>query len=66
AHIFVAGDPGAALTYGGNTDCGLANDTWSLDLATDTWSQVTVSPSGMTCPRTGNPDCAAPTARMCD
>lgn len=66
AHVFAGVDPGFAVTYGGNTDCGLANDTWSLDLSNDTWSQVTVSPSGMTCPRTGNPNCSDPSVKMCD
>ncbi len=64
-HIWVmAGN--VAIAHAGNTDCGLANDTWSLDLSNDTWTQLNVSPNGMTCPRTGNPNCADSSASMCD
>ena len=66
AHLLAAISPDAAVLFGGNTDCGVANDTWSLDLGSDTWSQLTASPVGMTCPRTGNPNCDDPSARMCD
>lgn len=66
AHMFTPVNEGRAIMYGGNTDCGIANDTWSFDLATDTWTQLTVSPVGMTCPRTGNPNCQDPGTRICD
>lgn len=66
SHLFVRAGADTAVLYGGRTDCGLANDTWTLDLTTDTWTQVTVSPTGMTCVRNGNPDCDDDSARMCD
>lgn len=66
SHLFVRAGQDRAVLYGGRTDCGLANDTWILDLTTDTWSQVTVSPTGMTCVRNGNPNCDDDNARMCD
>ena len=55
-----------AFTYGGRTDCGLANDTWLLDITTNVWSQENVSPTGMTCPRSGAIDCVSDQARLCD
>ncbi|MBI4821663.1 MAG: hypothetical protein HY791_35710 [Deltaproteobacteria bacterium] len=54
-----------AIMFGGRTDCGLANDTWFLDLTTMTWTQVSNSFTGMTCFRSGRTDCADPQARKC-
>jgi hypothetical protein len=51
--------------YGGRTDCGLAKDTWSLDLATLGWTQLNPSPLGMTCFRSGSLSCQEPGARLC-
>lgn len=66
SHFLVKAGSDLAVMYGGRTDCGLANDTWTLDLTNDTWNQITVSPNGMTCVRNGNPNCSDPSARMCD
>ncbi|MEQ8274624.1 MAG: kelch repeat-containing protein [Deltaproteobacteria bacterium] len=66
SHLFVKAGDDRVVLYGGRTDCGLANDTWILDLTSDTWTQVTVSPTGMTCVRNGNPNCDDDSARMCD
>jgi hypothetical protein len=54
-----------AYMYGGRTDCGLTNDTWILDLRTDTWRQINQSFNGMTCYRSGRTDCDMPEARKC-
>lgn len=64
SHLFVI-HRSRAVMYGGRTDCGLANDTWTLDLETLTWTQVTISFNGMTCFRSGRTDCNDPTAKKC-
>lgn len=64
-HMFaILGD--AAYMYGGRTDCGVANDTWELDLESFAWTELNISFSGMTCPRNGRDDCGDPSVRMCD
>jgi hypothetical protein len=64
SHLFEpAGD--AAIMYGGRTDCGLAKDTWSLDLNTLEWTQDNESFVGMTCYRSGSLSCDEPGAKMC-
>lgn len=64
AHLFdVVGD--VAVMYGGRTDCGVARDTWHLDLATLAWTQINESPLGMTCHRSGSLQCDDPAARLC-
>ena len=55
----------SAIMYGGRTDCGLAKDTWSLDLGSLTWTQHNESPLGMTCFRSGSLNCEMAGARMC-
>jgi N-acetylneuraminic acid mutarotase len=64
SHLFGAAG-GVAIMYGGRTDCGLAKDTWSLDLATLGWTQLNPSPLGMTCFRSGSLSCQEPGARLC-
>ncbi|MBI2378256.1 MAG: hypothetical protein HYV07_29920 [Deltaproteobacteria bacterium] len=64
SHLF-APFAGGAIMYGGRTDCGLANDTWTLDLDTMTWTQISNSFTGMTCFRSGRTDCAEPNAKKC-
>jgi hypothetical protein len=54
-----------AYMHGGRTDCGLANDTWVLDLTTMTWSRVNSSFTGMTCFRSGRTDCMEANAKKC-
>ena len=66
SHLFLRAGADVALMYGGRTDCGLANDTWSLDLSSLSWTQLNPSPTGMTCVRNGNPNCDDAAARMCD
>ena len=56
---------GKAVMYGGRTDCGLARDTWELDLPTLIWTQINESLVGMTCYRSGSLNCDEPGARMC-
>lgn len=62
-HMFVVHD-GKAYAYGGKTDCGVASDTWVLDLQTYEWTEITPSFTGMTCERSGQ-DCSAPGAQYC-
>ncbi len=60
--FFIHGDKG--FLYGGKTDCGIANDTWVIDLTTFGWRQISESFRGMTCYRSGQ-DCSSPDARYC-
>jgi len=64
SHLFDSSG-GTAVMYGGRTDCGLARDTWELDLATLTWIQINESAVGMTCYRSGSLTCDDPDAKMC-
>ena len=64
AHLFVTAGT-KALLFGGRTDCGIANDTWVLDLTSLTWTQMNDSFVGMTCARAGRSDCSDPNADMC-
>lgn len=64
SHLWVvAGD--TAIMYGGRSDCGLVNDTWTYDLQTGTWSESNTSFNGMTCFRSGRTDCNESDARKC-
>lgn len=64
SHLFdVVGD--VAVMFGGRTDCGLAKDTWELDLAAPAWRQINESPLGMTCRRSGSLQCDDAGARLC-
>jgi hypothetical protein len=42
----------ALMVFGGKTDCGLSNDIWSFDLATDTWTEDSAASAGESCLRT--------------
>lgn len=64
SHLFDV-NGGKAVMYGGRTDCGLARDTWELDLPTLTWTQINESLVGMTCYRSGSLSCDEPNAKMC-
>ena len=44
-------DDGQMLVFGGKTDCGNANDVWSLNLATDTWELRSKANEGEVCLR---------------
>lgn len=64
AQLFsIVGDQ--AVTFSGETDCGISNDTWILDLTSMTWTQINSSFSGLTCPRSGRTDCNQPNAQLC-
>lgn len=43
--------------FGGLTDCGLTNDLWDLDVATNTWTPRFASSTGVACARSGRADC---------
>lgn len=49
----------AAYLFGGKTDCGIVNDVWQLDLATNTWTELFPSTGGggLACLRTGRGNC---------
>lgn len=64
SHLFERVGDGVIL-YGGRTDCGLAKDTWSLDMNTLEWTQKNESFVGMTCYRSGSLGCDDPNAKMC-
>ncbi len=66
SHLFLRAGADTVVMYGGRTDCGLANDTWTLNLTDLSWNQLNASPTGMTCVRNGNPNCDDAAARMCD
>lgn len=46
-----------ALLFGGKTDCGYIDDTWSLDLNTLVWSKINDASKGEACKRTGRANC---------
>lgn len=39
------------LLFGGKTDCGLINDVWALELASDTWRELSRATEGEACLR---------------
>ena len=47
-----------AFVFGGNTDCGRANDLWAMDLATGEWSELRAANGGISCPHTEQVSCA--------
>jgi hypothetical protein len=53
----VAHDGGAFLVFGGDADCDRLSDAWWFNSATGVWTPVRESPPGLSCPRTGNPNC---------
>lgn len=52
-------DGGAAVIFGGDSDCGRLNDTWWFDSGTNQWTIVRESLPGLICQRTGSPDCSS-------
>lgn len=46
-----------AVLFGGKTDCGYIDDTWTFDLSTDKWTEVNAASQGEACKRTGRQDC---------
>lgn len=48
---------GKALLFGGKSDCGYLDDTWTLDLSTFTWTEVDEASQGEACKRTGQQGC---------
>ncbi|CAN0346777.1 unnamed protein product [Laminaria digitata] len=46
-----------ALLFSGTGDCGYMDDTWSLDLATKSWTEIHPAEQGIACARTGRQDC---------
>ena len=64
SHVFTGiGDK--SFLFGGRTDCGVANDSWFLDLTSFSWESLNESISGMTCFRSGRNDCEEPGSKMC-
>jgi len=39
------------MVFGGKTDCGLINDVWQFDLATDSWTELSTASAGESCVR---------------
>ncbi len=48
-----------ALVYGGKTDCGLAGDVWTVDLATGALQPLRATTDGVSCTRSGRTGCTA-------
>ena len=46
-----------AILFGGKTDCGYIDDTWSLHLNTFKWTKVNDASKGEACKRTGRANC---------
>lgn len=46
-----------AILFSGTGDCGYMDDTWTLDLDTNTWTEVQAAEQGIACARTGRQDC---------
>ena len=46
-----------AYVFGGNTDCGRANDIWSFEFATNTWTELFAANGGISCPHSGQQNC---------
>ena len=44
-------DDGRLLVFGGKTDCGVINDVWTFDYATDSWTEHSSATSGEICLR---------------
>jgi N-acetylneuraminic acid mutarotase len=52
-----AGSMDRAIMFGGTGDCGYLDDTWYLDLETETWEEVQPAEQGIACERTGRDNC---------
>jgi hypothetical protein len=40
------------MVFGGKTDCGLINDVWQFDLASNAWTELSAASAGESCVRT--------------
>lgn len=47
---------GHAIVFGGKTDCGAIDDTWSFDVASSTWVEMVAATEGESCWRRWNGD----------
>jgi hypothetical protein len=56
-HTFSRVGSNEALLFGGSGDCGYMDDTWALDLETDSWREVHAAEQGIACARTGRANC---------
>lgn len=45
------------LLFGGKTDCGYIDDTWSYDLKANKWTKINDASQGEACKRTGRANC---------
>ncbi len=45
------------ILFGGTGDCGYMDDTWFLDLASNTWQEVHEAEQGISCARTERAEC---------
>ena len=50
-------DGEAFVIFAGDSDCGRLSDAWWFDTRAGTWEGVKTTLPGLTCPRTGNPNC---------
>jgi hypothetical protein len=58
AHIMAAYAEGdLAVVFGGKTDCGIADDLWTLSLGDLTWTEVLEATVGESCIRAGGEGC---------
>lgn len=44
-------DAGELVVFGGKTDCGIINDLWSYEIASDSWNERSVATAGEICLR---------------
>ncbi len=51
AQVSAVTEDGQLLTFGGKTDCGIINDAWSYDIASDAWTQLVRASVGESCVR---------------
>ncbi len=52
-HQHVSASAGNRLmVFGGKTDCGLINDVWQFDLASNAWTELSAASAGESCVRT--------------
>jgi hypothetical protein len=57
-HTFVAlPDEDRVVLFGGKSDCGYLDDTWSLSLSDHGWTEVEPAQQGEACKRTGRENC---------
>lgn len=54
----IAHGGGAFVVFAGNADCDRLSDAWWFNTATGEWTPIRESLAGISCPRTGNPNCS--------